>query len=269
MLTFSLFFLMGQVIGSGSPRIEIPYLEKKPSIDGDLTEWKASAFTDGLWDIHRLRASPWYEPDRNRLTDHGDEPEPEKDLRARYYMAWDEEYLYLGAEVWDNRNDVDDPAHEDKRWYYKDSICWFIEAPWDDESEQFGEGDNAFCFVIDDTMPSYGAWWRHGTPSESYVEESLPADAVEYKITMDPWGRSPGDFILEAKVKMEPLFAESDPDWTSPKAGDVYGLQIVHCDPDGGGYGGHFILYGTGDNDATWTRMVLAPPMLPLERLEK
>jgi hypothetical protein len=40
-------------------------------------------------------------------------------------------------------NDVDDRAHADRRWYYKDSICWFIEAPRDDALEWFGQGDNA------------------------------------------------------------------------------------------------------------------------------
>jgi len=72
-----------------------------------------------------------------RLTDHGiapsvsagnglKEPPPEEDLQARYYTAWDDKYLYLGAEVKDNVNDVTDPQHEPKRWYYKDAICWFI-----------------------------------------------------------------------------------------------------------------------------------------------
>ena len=51
-------------------------------------------------------------------------------------VAWDDDYLYLGAEVVDNVNDVDDPAPADHRWYYKDSICWFIEAPRDDAPEQ-------------------------------------------------------------------------------------------------------------------------------------
>ena len=237
--------------------IVVPRLSQPAVIDGDLSEWKDVAFTDGAWDIDRLSHTSWYDPERNRLTIHEGEPLLEDDLQGTYYVAWDQEYLYLGAEVRDNINDVDDPAHEDKRWYYKDCVCWFIEAPRDENSEFFGQGDNAFCFVIDTSRPPYGAWWRHGAPGLKYVEEPLPADAVDYQIRMDPWGRSEADFILEARVQMAATFGQSDPDWTPPHIGDIYSIEIVHTDPDGGGYGGHFLIYGTGDDDATWGKMVL------------
>ena len=250
--------------------IYAPLLRQAPVIDGDLSEWRELSFTDGIWDNYRLRHTPWYDAgERNRLTDHGDEPSPEDDLQARYYLAWDAENLYLGAEVRDNANDVDDPAHEDKRWYFKDCICWFVEGPRDLQSEFFGQGDNAFCFVIDPARPPYAAWWRHGTRDSTYVEEPLPIASVDYQIRMNPWGDGPADFILEARVDMASTFGVSDPDWTPPKEGDAYGLEIVHTDPDGGPYGGHFIIYGTGDDDATWGKMILSGPSLPIERLEK
>ena len=246
--------------------LSVPRLETAPRIDGDLSDWKDYAFTDGVWDIYRLRYAPWYDPAINRLTDHGNEPSPEDDLSARYYIAWDSEYVYLGAEVHDNVNDVSDPQHEPKRWYFKDAVAWFIEAPRHGTSKQFGQGDNAFCFVIDTAKPSHGAWWRHGNAQRTYIEEPLTADAVTYAIRMNPWGRSRGDFILEARVKMAATFAKSDPGWQPPKVGDEYGLEIVHTDPDGGGYGGHFLIYGRGDDDATWGKMKLAGPIKPIER---
>jgi hypothetical protein len=246
--------------------ITIPRLASSPVIDGNISEWKQVAFTDGLWDIYRLRQSPWYEPDRNRLTDHGNEPTLEDDLAARYYMAWDDEYLYLGAEVHDNVNDVEDPAHEDKRWYFKDAIAWFIEAPKDDVAESFASGDHAFCFVIDPRKPKYGAWWRHGTVAKSYIEEPLPAEAVDYAIRMQPNCKGKGDFVLEARVKMAATFGTGDPQWRRPHVGDQYGLEIVHTDPDGGGYGGHFLIYGKGDDDSTWSTMSLGPPLSPILR---
>jgi hypothetical protein len=249
--------------------IEAPRLEKAPVIDGDLSEWKYVAFTDGVWDILRLRHAPWYDPAINRLTDHGHEPPIEDDLQSRYYTAWDDKYLYLGAEVKDNVNDVTDPQHEPKRWYYKDAICWFIEAPRENVAKKFGEGDNAFCFVIDAKKPSYGAWWRHGAAGKTYIEEPLPRQAVDYAIRMNPWGRSKGDFILEARVAMSPTLGKSSARWHAPRVGDVYGLEIVHTDPDGGDYGGHFLIYGRGDDDSTWGRMVLAGPIQPIERKPK
>ena len=248
--------------------IPLPYLENEAQIDGDLSDWKFNAFHDGVWDIDRLRHTPWYEAHRNRLTDHGNEPEHKDDLRARYYMAWDDAYFYMGAEVRDNANDVSEEKHEPKRWYYKDAICWFVEAPRDDVSEKFGQGDNAFCFVIDTSRPDYGAWWRHGSVTETYIEEPLPEGQFEYAIRMNPWGESEADFILEARVAMTPTFGASDPNWSEPKLGDEYSVEIVHTDPDGGNYGGHFIIYGTGDDDATWARMILSEPSGPVERKE-
>jgi hypothetical protein len=256
----------GQV---GYPDITLPLLENAPRIDGDLSEWKDLAFTDGVWDIDRLRATPWFDPRRNRLTDHGHEPSPQEDLSACYYIAWDERYLYLGAEVHDNVNDVTDPAHEEKRWYFKDCIAWFIEAPYDTVSEFFGEGDNAFCFVLDPQKPGYGAWWRHGAPGKTYIEEPVPGHAVTYETRINPWGRSTGDCILEARVEMAATLGKSDSRWHPPQVGDVYSLEIVHTDPDGGDYGGHFLIYGTGDNDATWGKATLVGPRQPIERKEK
>ena len=135
-----------------------------------------------------------------------------------------------------------DPLHEPKRWYYKDAICWFIEAPREEGARTFGEGDNAFCFVIDARKPSYGAWWRHGAPGRTYVEEPLPIESVDYTIRMNPWGRGRADFILEARVAMASTRGKSSPRWRAPRVGDVYGLEIVHTDPDGGEYGGHFLI---------------------------
>src|SRR5262245_49509069 len=84
--------------------VRVPRLETAPRIDGDLADWKSVAFTDGVWDLARVRHAVWFDPVINRLTDHGNEPLPEDDLQARYYLAWDETYLYFGAEVQDNVN---------------------------------------------------------------------------------------------------------------------------------------------------------------------
>lgn len=248
-------------------KLYVPFLAQPPEIDGTLHEWKDYAFTDGVWDIYRLRHTFWYdEGRRNRLTDHGNEPHPEDDLSARYYTAWDDEHLYLGAEVRDNVNDVDDPNHEPRSWYSKDSICWFIEAPRDEAPEWFGQGDNAFCFVIDETRPDYAAWWRHGSDEQTYIEEPIPENAVDYALRFNPWGTGQADYVLEARVNLAMTLGKSDTRWQPPQVGDEYGMEIVHCDPDGGPYGGHFMIYGTGDDDASWGRMILVGPQKPIER---
>ena len=159
-------------------------------------------------------------------------------------------------------NDVSDPAHEPKRWYYKDAICWFIEAPRLASGKNFGEGDNAFCFVIDASKPAYGAWWRHGALGKTYVEEPLPKGAFEYAIRRG----ERGNFVLEARVAMEATLGVSTPKWSAPRVGDLYGMEIVHTDPDGADYGGHFLIYGRGDDDSTWGRFALTGPQTPVER---
>ncbi|MBM3787240.1 MAG: hypothetical protein FJW30_23020 [Acidobacteria bacterium] len=247
-----------------TPYLRIPRLAIAPVIDADLSEWRDRAHSDGLWDLARLRESPWYDSKINRLTVHGNEPRHELDLAARYFTAWDDESLYLGAEVADNVNDVTDPAHEPKRWYYKDAVCWFIEAPRLPEHKKFGEADNAFCFVIDTRRPPYGAWWRHGAPGKTYIEEPLTAAHATYAIRRTKTG-----FTLEARVKMANTLGVSSPKWRPPQPGDTYGMEIVHTDPDGGDYGGHFLIYGRGDDDSTWGRAELTGPIAPVERKPK
>lgn len=249
--------------------IPIPYLENEPVIDGDLNEWKEHAYTDGTWDIFRVRQTPWYDERKNRLTDHNDEKVPiEYDLAARYYMAWDDRYLYLGAEVVDNVNDVVESKHAPKRWYYKDAIAWFIEAPGDDIDEIFGQGDHAFAFVIDTARPDYSAWWRHGTPDSTFIEEPLPKESMQYAIGISTWEFN-AFYTLEVRIDMQDLFPIADPDWKSPKLGDMYRIMIVHCDPDGGEYGGHLLIYGSEDSDMTWSKMILTGPVGSLKRKEK
>jgi hypothetical protein len=247
-------------------KIAVPHIQNPVVIDGDLSEWKSEAFTDGLWDIYRLRQSPWYQASRNRITDHGNEPPPEQDLNARYYLAWDEHHLYFGAEVHDNVNDVDDPRHAPKRWYYKDAIVFFLEIPQDSVAEIFGAGDHGFAFVADTTYPDYGAWWRRGSPDTTYLESPLPGGTTQYHLQFNPWHQSPADYILEARVDLRSLIQIVDPQAHLPRVGDHYGFMIVHCDPDGGAYGGHFLIYGQNDNDATWGTMELVEELPPLLR---
>ena len=234
--------------------IRVPRLERPPEIDGDLSEWKRNAFNDGLWDIARLAQSPWYDPKINRLTDHGNEPAPEDDLAARYYIAWDSEYLYLGAEVKDNRTS---PIPPTSRASFTTKTHPFFSARMP-QAKKFGVADNAFCFVIDHTNPRYASrrtrqnLHRRANPEERAAVRHPPATTRRFH---------PGSPHCD-----DPTLGVSSPDWQPPRIGDVYGLEIVHTDPDGGDYGGHFLIYGRGDDDSTWGRMELVGPIAPIER---
>ena len=45
--------------------VRVPRLASPPRIDADLADWKDRAFTDGVWDLARLRQMPWYDPARD------------------------------------------------------------------------------------------------------------------------------------------------------------------------------------------------------------
>ncbi len=57
----------------------------------------------------------WYDDGRrNRLADHGNE------FQTRYDAVWDSEYLYFGAWVSDNVNDVEARRNENKASYLRE-----------------------------------------------------------------------------------------------------------------------------------------------------
>ncbi|MEO0472380.1 MAG: sugar-binding protein [Bacteroidota bacterium] len=224
----------------------IPFLGQAVTIDGDVSEWKEHAFHDGLWDMHRVAASDWYHPARNRITLHpGENSSLSEDLQARYYLAWDTAFLYLGAEVWDNAIDVSGHREGERRWYDKDCVAFFIESPGDSISEKFGRGDHGFCLVPDSTFPANATWWRSGSPDTNYLE--YPLNDCEYDMRIHASG-----YVLEAKVDLARTFGKRDPQWPGWHQGSKIRLCIVHTDPDGGGYGGHLLMYGKGDDDASW-----------------
>lgn len=227
----------------------IPELKQSIEIDADLSEWKTGAFSEGVWNMDRVREAPWFEPKRNRLVIDEGEDTTEIDLKAEYFVGFRDSFLILGAEVWDNVNDTMDSKHEPKRWYYKDAIAWFFELPSDTVAEKFGDGDHGFCFVMDTAMPDYGAWWRHGSETQNYIEEPQPINAVDYSIKMNPWSRNGADYIFEARINLSILLGVEKWQYLRQKRAR---MMIVHCDPDGGEYGGHMLIYGKGDIDKTW-----------------
>jgi hypothetical protein len=251
-----LFVQIGMMQTSCAPDSQVILLPELPDeviIDGHLEEWKEEAFTEGIWNLERVKQAPWYFAKKNRLVRHAGEDSATLDLEAEYYLAWRGDWLYIGAEVKDNVNDVMDTLHEPKRWYYKDAIALFIEAPRDSVSEKFAEGDHAFCFVIDPSYPDYGAWWRHGSMTESYIEEPITSTSVEYRVHMQNTTTETANYTLEARVHMPSTIGAMELGGNGSGRYASYGLMIVHCDPDGGEYGGHLLIYGKGDDDQTWT----------------
>lgn len=246
------------------PKIEVPV-----KIDGDLSEWKTLSFTDGVWDIFRVSKCSWF-CERNRLTRQNPDDMLLDDLSARYYTGWDEKYMYFGAEVKDNFNDVNSPPGLRHKMCFMDAVAWYLEMPADDKNEKFDPEINCLWFIADADKPEHGAFWRHSIKGkESYIFEPMPENAVEYEVTMNPWNRSKADYIIEGKVEMAKIFKANGLDFKTPKTGDIYRMMIVHTDPDGGDYGGHLLIYGSGDKENTWGKFILSEKAKPIQRKEE
>lgn len=257
----SLILLIAALVGCRSGAQEsglvFPKLDIEPVIDGDLSEWKDEAFDSGVWDLERIAVSP-YVTKRNRLVVDEGEDTNDVDLKSNYYLAWKGDWLYFGAEVVDNVNDVVESKHEPKRWYYKDAIALFLEVPKDSLAEKFEKGDHGFAFVIDTSYPDYGAWWRHGGENQSYIEEPLPNSMTSYKVRMAPTPDGVASYVLEARINVREAVGAPIQPWGRYQGGERYGFMIVHCDPDGGEYGGHLLIYGKGDLDSSWEEMTFS-----------
>lgn len=253
------------------PVIEVPKLASKPKIDGDLSDWQAHAWTNGVWDFERMKKQPEFAElvTWARIQDSGEEPPgtalTAADITGEYFMAWDDEGLYLGVRATDNVHDVSGGSPNPAAWWLKDSCSWYFDVPHDGDGLFVESGDHVFSFVADDTYPAGGAWWRLGelpVPtvteviangsrgwrlSRSWLEIPLSA---QYRVKIDP---GTANYVIEA-------FVPFDLTWlTTPAIGDtIGGPMIVHTDPDGGPeeFGGQLQLLGAGDDDGTWADMV-------------
>ena len=239
------------LLGCAQSQMDIPHANVSLNIDGDLADWKNYAYSQGKWNLKRSSSEPWHSPKRSRLINEADEPTGSIDLSSTFYIAWSDSGLILGAEVEDNILDVVETEHLDERWYNKDGVAWFFELPYDTIPKRFAAGSVALCFIADTSYPEYGAWMRYGNDSADYLEQAIPKETQEYSVKVTTDG-----YIIEAFVSWE-LFRKYG-QFSEEITETLGSMMIVNCDPDGGEYGGHLLIYGKGDNDATWTQITFS-----------
>lgn len=269
-------FTATAVLAHSGVVIEVPKLASKPRIDGDLSDWERFAWTDGVWDIDRMkRQSP---PPQVFLEDSGEEPPgtalTKADLTGQYFMAWDDEGLYLGVRATDNVHDVTSRMGNSATWFLKDGCAWFFDVAHDGDGWFPSPGDHVFAFVADDSYPDGGHWWRLGENSPIVATEvraglgAFGARGWRYSLS---WLEVPGPGLYRVKMGAEKgggyaieAFVPFSAYWlTTPAIGDtIGGPMIVNTDPDGGPseFGGQLMLFGLNDNDATWADMVFVGP---------
>ena len=204
------------------------------------------------------------------IFDSGEEPpgtaNTRADITGEYFMAWDDNGIYLAVQATDNVHDVTAEVDTPWGWYLKDGCSWFIDVPHDGDGAMTSVGDHVFSFVADDTYPPNSTWWRHGDPSAPEITEVWRGGQRGWSMSPS-WLEEPGHWWWQYQVKRNgsgdagyaiEAFVPFGQHWMkTPKPGDTVGLMIVHTDPDGGRkpFGGQLQLFGSGDHDGTWADM--------------
>ena len=253
--------------------VEVPKLKKPVVIDGDLSDLSSQAWSSGLWDLNRMQKQAWFveNPWPMDIFDSGVEPpgtaNTSRDITGEYYIAWDDQGIYLAVQAQDNVHDVIADDGTPWGWYLKDGCSWFFDIPHDGDGWMPWSGDHVFSFVADDTYPANSTWWRHGDSSDATVTEIRSWGGRGWRMSKN-WIEEPGHWRWQHEVKLNDgddagytieAFIPFGESWMkTPKPGDTVGLMIVHTDPDGGRkpFGGQLQLFGSGDHDGTWADMI-------------
>ena len=242
--------ILGGTSGRANLTVDIERTETPPVIDGDISEWGETHW------IRLARDAPNMPPVLigSRLRDDGaaeleGTAGTDEDLSGAFTLQWDEEWIYLAAQVADNVRDIE--GTKSSEWWCKDGVTLFLDVPLDGDGSDWIQGDHTFSFVADSTYPEDGRWWRNG----DFTGETAPP---ETQLAVQE-GEN-GDYVLEAAIPMAAL-TEATPEWSPPFEGRIVGFMLMVTDPDGGGtpYGGQLMYGGTSDDDASWAWLRFRP----------
>ena len=217
-------------------------------IDGVLDDWaevkwievsEGASFVSGN-EFNSLSDDGASEPAGTALTD--------ADLSSKISLRWDEEYLYIAANVIDNVRDLNPTAHESV-WYLRDAVTLFLDVPKDGDGAPWISGDHSFSFTADNEITN---WWRHGDVT-GHRELPMP-NSVKSVVVQG----SEGNYLLEAAIPME-ILNEFTPDWVGPFEGKEIGFLLLLTDMDGTNAPivAQLMYGGDGDHDGTWSTLRL------------
>lgn len=262
------------IMGNGAPYQEykgfggsfnIPYMSKKPTLDGKMAagEWDGTLYTEwGPSDLAAWGATYGFvqnEPGAVRadgimsqlLTSAQEDPSEgltDLDSYSRLWAGWDEEYFYEAFKVSDSVYDV--TGTQDAGFWERDGF--FIQL-------DFGAGMNNFMLLAFSAMPTgsakysiYGWFYER---QEVHFYGDAPEDFLGtnsgFSLTDDGW-------LLETRASWA-MMNKDIPDFVV-KSGVEFGNCYHTLDPDGDeGFGGQFqFASGKNQGDPTeWARWTL------------
>ena len=197
---------------------EIAYAGTSVRIDGQASE--------PVWD-----RAEWRSLDKHIL---GEDPDPD-DFSGRYKLLWDEQHLYLLAEITD---DVLFDQHADPLLRYWDDDCLeiFLDEDASGGIHQFDYNAFAYHIALDNQAVDIGGQLDDGSPDFLLLNDHLNS----------LWRRQserPHTIVWEVAIR---LFDDDFvPDGTSQPveltAGKLIGFMLAYCDNDGSVEREHFI----------------------------
>ncbi len=188
------------------------------TIDGDALE---PAWEDAEWralDKHIL----------------GNYPDKD-DFSGRYKLLWDEQHLYLLAEITD---DVLFDQHADPLLFYWDDDCLeiFIDEDGSGGNHQYSHNAFAYHVALDNQAVDIGGQLEDGSP-----EFILLNDHIESQWKRQP--QEPHTILWEVAIRIfDDSFETNKPsEPLSLQAGKTMGFMLAYCDNDGSEVREHFI----------------------------
>ncbi|MFT2092432.1 CBM9 family sugar-binding protein [Paraglaciecola sp. 2405UD69-4] len=209
---FSKYLVLTSLICTPIAANEITYTPTKIQVDG---------IADSAWD-----KAKWH--DISHLIQ-GDQPSSE-DFSGRYKVLWDEQYLYLQAELTDDVL-IDKIADPLDRYWDDDALEVFIDSDASGGNHQFNHTAMAYHIALDNQ-------------AIDIAENKSPRDFNDHLVSQ--WKRSsaaPNHIIWEVAIKLYPNdFTDAKPlEAIQLQAGQKIGFMLAYCDNDGSDTREHFV----------------------------
>lgn len=191
----------------------------------------APPIIDGIIDDTAWQAAPWYPIDKHIL---GDMPKPD-DFSGRYKVTWDENQLYILAEITD---DILIDQHADPRHNYwdDDTLEIFIDEDMSGGDHQYSYNAFAYHVALDGQAADFGPKNQDGSNNIVLLNNHLNS----------VWKRAPNapnKVIWEVALSIydDTFKQDTNSHPVHLSAGKKMGFMLAYCDNDGSKYREHFI----------------------------